>query len=150
MTNLSNKIRECRAGVMNNPYQGSDKRVLFVCSMGILRSATAARIYADKYNTRAAGSWHDALVPLSDNLLGWAHEIVFVNQHNYDQVKASLREEDINIDTEFNVVVLDIPDSYPHMHPELIKAFHEQYEKLDNLDELLAKYNRHQEFEGVW
>ena len=40
----------------DNPYQGSDTKVLFVCSAGILRSATAARIYAKKYNTRAAGS----------------------------------------------------------------------------------------------
>ena len=58
----------------NNPYQGKDKRVLFVCSAGLLRSATAARIYASKYNTRAAGSANYALVPVSDELIAWADE----------------------------------------------------------------------------
>jgi rhodanese-related sulfurtransferase len=45
---LSEKIRDCRDGVVKNPFQGTDKKVVFVCSMGILRSATAARIYGHK------------------------------------------------------------------------------------------------------
>lgn len=109
----------------NNPYQGTDKKVLFVCSVGILRSATAARIYARKYNTRACGSMSYALVPFSDNLIAWANEIVFVNKENYDFVKDHLDFEDKEI------VVLDIPDKYPHMHPDLIKCFEEQYEPLE-------------------
>jgi len=108
----------------DNPFQGKDKRVLFVCSAGILRSATAARIYAKKYNTRCAGSAPYALVPLSANLLAWAQEVVFVNKENY---------EDACKDWEFtqDVTILDIPDQYPHMHPELIKAFEEQYDHAD-------------------
>ena len=57
MTTFSDEIRLCRDGVVNNPYQGKDKKVLFVCSMGILRSATAARIYANRFNTRCAGTY---------------------------------------------------------------------------------------------
>lgn len=127
---FSEQIRDCRDGVVKNPYQGTDKKVLFVCSMGILRSATAARIYAKKYNTRSAGSWHDALIPLTPILMAWADEIVFVNRHNYLQVKQYLEEENMFLDKDFNVRVLDIPDSFPHMHPKLIKAFEEQYEPL--------------------
>ena len=109
----------------DNPFQGKDKKVLFVCSAGILRSATAARIYGKKYNTRACGSMSYALVPLSDNLILWANEIVFVNPENYNFVKD-------NVDFGDTVVkVLDIPDRYEHMHPELIKCFEAQYEKLD-------------------
>jgi predicted protein tyrosine phosphatase len=130
MKTLSQIIRECRDGVVNNPYQGPDKRVVFVCSMGILRSATGARLYAHKYNTRTAGTWPDALVPLTDELMAWAHEIVFVNRHNYEQVKTYFANQDLDIDKEFNIKVLDIPDSYEHMHPELIRAFDEQYEPL--------------------
>ena len=111
----------------NNPYQGSDKRVLFVCSVGMLRSATAARIYAKKYNTRAAGSDQvEALIPVSDALIAWADEIVFVNQHNRDEVDKTYELETIGLQKK--IVVLDIPDVYEHMHPELIKAFKEQYE----------------------
>lgn len=131
---LSDDIRNCRDGVVSNPYQGSDKKVLFVCSMGILRSATGARLYAHKYNTRSAGTWDDALIPLSNQLMAWADEIVFVNIHNYEQVRSYCEEEGVDIDKEFNIKVLDIPDSYPHMHPELVRAFDVQYEPLTRHD----------------
>lgn len=122
---VSEQIRACRDGVVNNPYQGSDKRVLFVCSMGILRSATAARIYAHRYNTRSAGSWGDALIPLTSMLLAWAHEIVFVNKENFDNAVSEFGPE---VFKETPTKVLNIPDRFPHMHPELVKAFEEQYE----------------------
>lgn len=109
----------------DNPYQGNDKRVLFVCSAGVLRSATAARLYAKRYNTRAAGSSPYALIPVSGDLLLWANEVVFVNKENYEDVA---REYDMS---EMTVRVLDIPDDHDHMHPNLIKAFEEQYEKVD-------------------
>lgn len=122
---LSEQIRACRDGVIANPFQGPDKKVLFVCSMGILRSATAARIYAHKYNTRCAGSWGDALIPLTPTLLAWAQEIVFVNQENYMNAQDEFGEE---IFLETPTKVLDIPDQYEHMHPMLVQAFEEQYE----------------------
>lgn len=111
----------------SNPYQGKDKRVLFVCSVGMLRSATAARIYAKKYNTRAAGSDQvEALIPVTSELIAWADEIVFVNQYNRDEVDKTYELETIGLQKK--IVVLDIPDDYEHMHPELIKSFKEQYE----------------------
>lgn len=130
MKSFSQEIRECRDGVVQNPYQGTDKKVVFVCSMGILRSATAARIYASKYNTRTAGTWSDALIPLTPMLMAWADELVFVNKSNYLDVKQSYEEDGQpgDFDKDFNVKVLDIPDSFEHMHPQLIKAFAEQYE----------------------
>lgn len=131
MTTYSEQIRKCRDGVVRNPYQGTDKKVLFVCSMGILRSATAARIYAHKYNTRCAGSWGDALVPLTPLLLAWAEEIVFVNKENYGN---AVNEFGADVFKETPTRVLDIPDQYPHCHPNLIEAFCEQYEPLpDNI-----------------
>jgi len=124
---LSDAIRHCKAGAASNPYQGDDKKVLFVCSMGILRSATAARLYSRKYNTRSAGTYGDALIPLTPMLLAWANEIVFVNKGNY---MAAIMEFGEDIFKETPTKVLDIPDQFPHMHPDLIKAFEEQYEKL--------------------
>lgn len=124
---LSEQIRACRDGVVKNPYQGTDKKVLFVCSMGILRSATGARLYAHKYNTRSAGTWGDALIPITPILLAWANEIVFVNKANFEQAKAEFGEE---VFKETPTKVLNIPDSHPHMHPELVQAFIDQYEPL--------------------
>lgn len=110
----------------NNPYQGGDKKVLFVCSAGLLRSATAARIYARKYNTRAAGSAAYALIPLSDNLVVWADEIVFVSPHNYFEACKNYNFEEIQ--GAKKVRILNIPDDFEHMHPLLIQEFKEQYE----------------------
>lgn len=122
---LSEQIKSCQAGAINNPFQGSDKKVVFVCTMGILRSATAARLYARKYNTRCTGTDPEALVPLSVNLIEWADELVFVNAENYAIYMA---EKDLTVLTEPDIRVLDIPDNYEHMHPRLIEAFREQYE----------------------
>lgn len=137
-TNLSNKIRLCKDGPVNNPYQGKDKKVLFVCSMGILRSATGARLYANKYNTRSAGSYADALIPVTGVLLSWADEVVFVNVSNYTDIMDNL-ESDEREELSRKSIVLSIPDCYEHMHPKLQAAFHEQYEPindfLEGLDE---------------
>jgi predicted protein tyrosine phosphatase len=127
MTTLTEKIRQCKDGVIDNPYQGRDKKVLFVCSAGILRSATAARIYSGKYNTRCAGTGLDyALVPLSERLMDWADEIVFVNPDN-----AARAWDNFDMEPYMDFIkVLNIPDQYEHKDPELIKLFEEQYEPL--------------------
>jgi len=114
----------------DNPYQGKDKKVLFVCSAGILRSATAARIYAKKYNTRAAGSASYALIPVSHELLLWADEVVFVNRENFLATKINYDLDEIK-NRGTIITVLDIPDDYEHMDPDLIKHFEKQYEELD-------------------
>jgi predicted protein tyrosine phosphatase len=124
---FTDKIRQCKDGVVNNPYQGRDKKVLFVCSAGILRSATAARIYAHKYNTRCAGTGLDyALVPLSEKLMDWADEIVFVNPVNYDRACEMF---DMRAYQDYTKI-LSIPDEYEHKAPELVKIFEKQYENI--------------------
>ncbi len=124
MTTLSERIMQCTDGVVKNPYQGKDKKVVFVCSAGILRSATAARIYAHKYNTRSAGSEDYALIPLTEQLMLWADEVVFVNLYNYQRIGAIIDFDEFDC----VVKVLDIPDEHEHMAPELIQAFKDQYE----------------------
>ncbi len=115
----------------DNPYQGTDKKVLFVCTMGILRSATGARMYAHKYNTRAVGSNHDALIRINPDLIMWADQIVFVNKANYMQTQDWLksgRRDGLADMLDDKAVVLNIPDCHEHMAPELQAAFEEQYE----------------------
>lgn len=126
MTTLSDAIRQARHGAVSNPYQGSDRKVLFVCSMGILRSATGSRIYGHKYNTRSAGTYDEALIQINDQLMMWADQIVFVNRENFFVAQ----EKYFDIMETKDVKVLSIPDIHPHMHPEIIKAFQEQYEPL--------------------
>lgn len=114
----------------NNPYQGNDERVLFVCSAGILRSATAARIYAKKYNTRAAGSAVYALIPVTHELIIWADRIVFVNEYNHWEVSKKYDLDDV-VSSGTIIQVLNIPDDYKHMHPDLIKEFERQFEPIE-------------------
>lgn len=127
---LSEKIQQCTAGVVANPYQGEDKKVLFVCTMGILRSATAARIYAHKYNTRSAGTSAAALVPLTETLIEWADEIVFVNKENYAIACLKFDGNNFIQNKLLDAVVLNIPDIYEHKHPKMVEAFEEQYERV--------------------
>lgn len=132
MTTLSDEIRSARYGAVKNPYQGDDRKVLFVCSMGILRSATGARIYGHKYNTRCAGTFEEALIRVSIPLLLWADQVVFVNKENQKQARIFWGNYDMSLEElDAKSVVLDIPDVHPHMDPAIIKAFNEQYEPVD-------------------
>ncbi len=129
LSNYSEIIRQARHGAVKNPFQGDDKKVLFVCSMGILRSATGSRIYGHKHNTRSAGTHPEALTVLTWLQLLWADEIVFVNKENFDQA-----DKDFDLgELMAKIKVLHIPDQYEHMHPEIIKAYHEQYEPLEQV-----------------
>lgn len=123
---LSDKIRSFKGGALSNSFQGKDKKVLFVCSMGLLRSATGARIYARKYNTRCAGTLKEALIPLTQLLLDWSEEIIWVNRENYRTACIIFDEQEFA----YKSKILDIPDEYNHMHPKLVKAFKQQYEPL--------------------
>lgn len=111
----------------NNPYQGEDKRLLFVCSAGLLRSATGANLYAKKgYNTRNCGTHAYALIPLSVNLIMWAHKIIFVNEENYLHAMKTFAVSDYNEDIQQKGIILNIKDNYEYNHPELIKQLEEQ------------------------
>lgn len=130
MTNLTDIIFELSAPY-DNPYQGSETRVLFVCSAGLLRSATAANYYASKgYNTRAAGSSSYALIPLSANLIAWAQLIVFVNKENYEEAMCVFKDEDNAADKLVNSIVLNIPDEFSYKHPKLLAAFKTQLKNI--------------------
>lgn len=116
-----------------NQFQGNVKKVLTVCSAGLLRSATMAHVLAKEfdYNVRNCGTEESyALIPISEALVFWADEIVFVNKENYNAVKASLnsiKREDTK------VYCLDIPDMYSYCDPELIKICKEQYETKEEI-----------------
>src|SRR5690242_3223535 len=64
---------------VHNFYQGSSLKVLFLCSAGLLRSATAAHVFSAEpynWNTRSAGvSIEYALNPVNEALLEWADAV---------------------------------------------------------------------------
>ena len=122
---------------VTNPHQGKDKRVLCLCSAGLLRSSTLAIILQNKYgcNTRSAGVSDYALIPVNTALLKWADEIICVEQDVFDTLMNDLNKyEESNgerIELQ-NIIVLDIPDIYERMNPTLQRIIIEQYEEAIN------------------
>jgi predicted protein tyrosine phosphatase len=118
---MMNRLHNCK-----NPYQGKYKKVLSVCSAGLLRSPTIAWLLSQdpyNYNTRACGIHDYALVPLDQVLLTWADEIVCV-QLDHEVVVNKLLE-DCGLDTP--VINLMIPDNFEYRNPELIEMIRRVY-----------------------
>ncbi len=107
----------------SNPSQGSFHRALFVCSAGMLRSATAAVVGAGMgMNTRACGSESYALIPLSANLILWADTIYFVNEYNYyGALQQFMEYASLDFDLRRKAVVWDIEDVYDYRDPKLMQ-----------------------------
>lgn len=120
MQNLTDEIFQLTTPY-NNPYQGRNRRWLFVCSAGLLRSPTAAQI-ASKYaiNTRSCGTSTFALIPLSVNLVEWAHKIIFMGQDNYDDALYIFDDKYYGDMIRRKACVWSIPDKYAYMDPDLI------------------------------
>jgi len=111
---------------VSNASQGETKKVLTVCSAGLLRSATLQNMLIKEYgyNVRNCGTVESyALIPISEALVKWADEIVFVNNENYQHVKKDIEELGLLNKT----YVLDIPDMYNFNDPKLLEICKEQY-----------------------
>lgn len=124
MTDNFNRLGNC-----HNMYQGNTKKVLCVCSAGLLRSPTAANVLHAEYgyNTRAAGiSKEFALILLDEVLVEWADEIVFMAKEHYDYA-IEMYPQILDKDTK----VLGVPDRYRYMATELqnlIIKYYKDYE----------------------
>lgn len=111
-----------------NRFQGDARRVLCVCSAGMLRSPTAANVLHNKFgfNTRAAGMSDFALIPVSEVLLEWADQIVCMN----DDHKNQLLTEAKHLLLEKDVISLGIPDEFPYMDATLQQLIIDRYTTL--------------------
>jgi predicted protein tyrosine phosphatase len=109
-----------------NPYQGSFKRVLCVCSAGLLRSPTAAVVLSQEpynYNTRAAGLVPQfALIPVDKVLIHWAEEIVCMTDEQAESLRPIVPEDK-------KIVVLGIPDNFAYRDPELVELIKKSYDQ---------------------
>lgn len=107
---------------MRNPNQGDNKKVLCVCSAGLLRSPTLAWILSNEpfnFNTRAVGTSSEyALIVLDEVQLQWADAVVFVDDGNYRVACYDHKELLDNMECH----VLKIPDIYEYRHPKLVEA----------------------------
>ena len=111
----------------SNRFQTPAKRVLCVCSAGLLRSPTTANVLHQEYgfNTRAAGIVKEyALIPVDEVLIEWADEIVWVEQEKFDEGWEMFKD----VLKHKKNVILDIPDIHQWNDPELRVTIKKQYD----------------------
>jgi len=119
----------------NSPYanisQGTQKKIVFVCSVGMLRSATCATIGSKLgLNTRTCGSSKLALIPLSANLIRWADWVVFMKKENYRESLLTFKETEFLDDLEDKSVIWNVPDIYNYMEDGLTYILESQIKEL--------------------
>lgn len=115
-------------GVHSNSFQGDYKRVLTVCSANMLRSPTIAHILSAEpfnFNTRSAGTESYALIPVTEDLLLWADEIVCADTEHAMWIRNKMMEWTIDKP----IINLEIPDNYEYRNPKLIDMIKERYEQ---------------------
>ena len=89
--------------------------ILFICSRNKLRSPTGEAIFRNDpvHQARSAGTSDSARVRVSQALIDWA-DLVFVMERKHLQILQS------RFTVNRQVVILDIPDEYQYMDPELV------------------------------
>lgn len=122
-----------RAGNVTNRYQTDTKKVLCVCSAGMLRSPTAANVLHQKfgYNTRAVGCSHEyALIPIDEVIVLWADEVVCMEKEHALVVRPYVNNAELIRDKKIPIIVLDIPDKYSWGDSDLKFEIIDRYSKL--------------------
>ena len=118
-----------------NRFQGHYKRVLCVCSAGLLRSPTAALVLSQdpfNFNTRAVGiSREYALIPLESVHLHWADEIVTMEDRHTEIVHELMNTSGM-FDGMPKLIQLDIPDNFSYRDPALIEHIKNNYTEKAN------------------
>ena len=117
-----------RFGVYSNMYQGDYKRVLTVCSANMLRSPTIAHVLSAEpynFNTRSAGIAGFALIPVTEDLLYCADEIVCADTEHAIHIRDKLMQYQLDKP----IINLEIEDIYEYRNPKLIELIKERYEQ---------------------
>lgn len=116
-------VQERRLKSTEYRSQGSAKKVLCVCSMGLLRSPTAAIILHNLYghNTRSAGLSNTALIKLDSILLHWADEIVVFTKYHETKINENIK----NMPKPVKNLMID--DVFKYMQSELITEIKAKY-----------------------
>ena len=101
--------------------------ILFVCSRNQWRSPTGEAIFKKhpEHQARSAGTSPSARIKVNARLLLWA-DIIFVMEKKHRQ---RIQENFPFESSQKQIVVLDIPDDYQFMDPELIEEIKTKLER---------------------
>lgn len=106
--------------------------VLFVCSRNQWRSPTAEQVWRrhPKVAARSAGTSSNARHRVSADDISWANVILVMEEKH----KSRLTAEFSRLLDNTPIYVLDIPDDYKYMDPELIEILEQSVPSLIGLD----------------
>jgi predicted protein tyrosine phosphatase len=101
-------------------------KILFVCTVNRMRSATAHKIYEndDRFEIKSAGTDRTANTVLTIEMLNWADSIVVMEKHHRNHIRKHFPE----IYKNKRIVSLYIPDDYDYMQTELIGILKDKVE----------------------
>ncbi len=93
--------------------------LLFICSRNQWRSPTAEAIWRrhPELNVRSAGTSPRARKTVNDGDIRWA-DVIFVMERKH---RSRLRAAFAHLLRDTPLIVLDIPDEYQYMDPELVE-----------------------------
>lgn len=101
-------------------------KILFVCTINRMRSATAHEIYKtdERFEVDSAGTHESAWNILSLTLLEWADTIVVMEKYHRNFIRKNFPA----IYQSKKIVCLYIPDEYEYMQKELIYLLNDKFE----------------------
>ena len=105
--------------VMSKHRTTKMKNLLFICSRNQWRSPTAETIWKNRsdFNVRSAGTSPRAKKTISPADIRWA-DLIFVMETKH---RNRLQSEFTRLLDHKPIYILDIPDEYKYMDPELIQ-----------------------------
>lgn len=108
------------------------QNVLFVCSRNQWRSPTAEQVWRryPQLNVRSGGTSPSARHTVSDTDVEWADVVIVMEQKH----KSRLVAEFTRLLDNKPVHVLDIPDEYMYMDPDLVELLEQSVGHLLGLD----------------
>jgi predicted protein tyrosine phosphatase len=115
------RTRDPIGGMTASPARRDDARlkVLFVCSLNRWRSPTAEQVWRrdPRVDARSAGTSTGARHPVSADDLAWADVVVVMEDKHRSRLLAQFRA----LLAHKPMHVLDIPDEYKYMDPDLVE-----------------------------
>ena len=105
-------------------------KLLFVCTVNRMRSATAHKIYEadNRFEVKSAGTDKTANTVLTRELLEWADTIVVMENTHRNVIQKKFKD----IYKTKRITCLYIPDDYDYMQPELINVMRHSVETVYN------------------
>ena len=104
----------------------SKLKLLFVCTVNRMRSATAHKIFEidERFEVKSAGTDPSATCVLSLEHLNWADAIIVMEKAH----RNTIRKQFPDIYDKKKIVCLYIPDEYDFMQPELVAILKDKVE----------------------